>query len=320
MIPRSVLLIGAYAFSTTAADYICCLSPQTSVNCGNNWNGSTSVIWDFKEFSSDSQGLNFAVMNSGKMVVLSYSGTKKQVVIPKGVTRIEQNAFAEILHLTSVTLPEGLESIGRKAFYHCKLTEIVIPDGVKIIEESAFEGCCYLESVRFPDSLTTIGDRAFELCGLQTLILPQNITSIGAYAFAGNEFESVTIPGSLKMIPRGAFENCEKLKQVTICEGIKEIDTQAFCMSNILETLVLPNGFTTIRDGAFEGVFALKSITIPNTVTSIGSDAFYGSYRLEEITYLGTKAEWNAISKKNNWLSECYLSVIHCTDGDIVYS
>ena len=39
-----------------------------------------------------------------------------EVVIPKGVKKLEDNTFYECKNLTSVTLPEGLESIGECAF------------------------------------------------------------------------------------------------------------------------------------------------------------------------------------------------------------
>mgnify|MGYP001974591229 CR=1 FL=1 len=64
------------------------------------------------------------------------------VTIPEGVTSIGERAFSYCKSLTSINLPEGLTSIGKLAFYGCSaLTSITIPTSVKTIGYSAFRGC-----------------------------------------------------------------------------------------------------------------------------------------------------------------------------------
>lgn len=74
---------------------------------------------------------------------------------------------------------------------------------------------------------------------------------------------------------------------------------------------------TSIGSSAFSGCSGLISITIPGSVTSIGSSAFSGCSGLTKIEFKGTMAQWNAISKNNNWDYNTGSYTVYCTDGNI---
>ena len=57
--------------------------------------------------------------------------------------KLEDNTFYDCKNLTSVTLPEGLESIGENCFKDTAIKEITIPKSVKSIGKSAFSGWKY---------------------------------------------------------------------------------------------------------------------------------------------------------------------------------
>ncbi len=61
----------------------------------------------------------------------------------------------------------------------------------------------------------------------------------------------------------------------------------------------------------FDGIY------IPNSVTSIGEGAFCNC-SIVYIVYEGTKSEWEAIQKGEDWDANTPTYTIHCTDGDIV--
>ncbi|MCK9456898.1 MAG: leucine-rich repeat domain-containing protein, partial [Candidatus Riflebacteria bacterium] len=87
------------------------------------------------------------------------------ITIPDGVESIGNSAFAYCYSLASITLPEGVTSIGIRAFYSCySLASITIPDGVTSIDSHAFAYCCSLASITLPDSVESIGDMAFYTC------------------------------------------------------------------------------------------------------------------------------------------------------------
>ena len=107
------------------------------------------------------------------------------VTIPEGVTSIGGGAFSGCTGLMSVTIPEGVTSIGGGAFFGCTgLMSVTIPEGVTLIGDRTFSGCSRLTSVTIPESVTSIGDWAFSDCSsLTSVTIPESVTSIGSRAF-----------------------------------------------------------------------------------------------------------------------------------------
>lgn len=81
------------------------------------------------------------------------------------VTGIAAEGFRALEDVTTLVLPDTLESIGDFAFAHCeKLRGVYIPDSVTSIGEGAFLGCIDMESVSIPEGVATIGADAFDGC------------------------------------------------------------------------------------------------------------------------------------------------------------
>ncbi len=86
----------------------------------------------------------------------------KKIVVEEGVTSIGSYAFSFDVHVTDVTFPSSLKTIGNDAFYGCYgLTSVVIPEGVTTIGAYAFEQCTSIETITVPASATELGNRAF---------------------------------------------------------------------------------------------------------------------------------------------------------------
>lgn len=84
------------------------------------------------------------------------------------VTWIQGEAFAGCEDLTSVTIPDGVESIDFGAFYGCaSLTSVTIPDSVTSIGNAAFEDCTSLTSASVPDG-AAMGEDVFLGCSSLT--------------------------------------------------------------------------------------------------------------------------------------------------------
>ena len=103
------------------------------------------------------------------------------LVIPDGVTSIGYRAFYNCSGLTSIVIPDSVTRIGSHAFYSCdSLASVVIGDSVTSIGSHAFYYCDSLTSIVIPDSVTSIGERAFEDCtSLEIIVIPDSVTSIG---------------------------------------------------------------------------------------------------------------------------------------------
>ena len=113
------------------------------------------------------------------------------------VTRIGEGAFFLCAGLTSITIPESVNSIGEGAFDGCSsITSITIPEGVTSILDFAFNDCSSLTSITIPNSVSIIGRRALHRCySLTSIIIPDSVTSIEEYAFHGcSSLTEITIP------------------------------------------------------------------------------------------------------------------------------
>ena len=131
--------------------------------------------------------------------------------------------YADNLYLngkivTKVTIPEGMTSIGRNAFYrYNKLTDITIPNGVTSIGDNAFYGCSNLISVNFPEVVKYIGEKAFYGCSnLTTITIPKGERLwIQSSAFEGcSSLTSIVLPQDIELINSRAFSNCPELTDV----------------------------------------------------------------------------------------------------------
>lgn len=136
------------------------------------------------------------------------------------VTAIGESAFKDCGELTSISLPETLQTIGSGAFAGCSsLTSITVPDGVTTIEENTFKNCSSLASVNLGSGLTNIKFWAFAFCtALKGITLPASVTSVDAYGFSSTGLERLTLlattPPSLSSDP--SFQGIS-LESITLC-------------------------------------------------------------------------------------------------------
>ena len=207
---------------------------------------------------------------------------------PYTITALGVEAFWNCgSYLTAITLPDGLESIGDKAFYSCaSLTAIDIPSSVTSIGEEAFRSCTSLKDVTLPDGLESIGSYAFNSCTSLTAIeIPSSITSIAENTFGGcTSLKDVTLPDGLESIGSYAFRDCTRLTAIEIPSSITSIGTSAFNGCTRLKDVTLPEGLQSIGVAAFRNCSALTSIDIPASVTSIGKSTFDGCTSLAAAT------------------------------------
>ena len=237
-------------------------------------------------------------------------------------SRYNNKSFNRRVKLSSVVIPKTVTykgtvyhvvGIGGGAFNGCSsLTSIVIQNSVTSIGDWAFGGCSSLTSITIPNSVTSIGIGTFSICSsLTSITIPNSVTSIGDWAFLGCfSLTSITIPNSLTSIGSGTFSICSSLTSVSIPNSVTSIGWVAFRDCSSLKSVTIPNSVTSIGDEAFHNCSLLNSITIPNGVTSIGDWAFHGCKSLKKINYAGTEAQWNNITKGNNWSDNTPATII----------
>ena len=190
----------------------------------------------------------------------------KEVIFEAGTTRIAEYLFANCTGLETITIPEGVTSIDFGAFKNCKnLKTINLPQSITTIESCAFSGCTKLSGVKLPKYVTEIKSEAFYNCDeLTSIEIPKSLIKGG-----GND---------------GAFDNCDKLKEVTFESGTTRIAEYLFANCTGLETITIPEGVTSIDYGAFKNCKNLKTINLPQSITTIGWSAFSSCTSLKNLT------------------------------------
>lgn len=248
-------------------------------------------------------------------VLIEYKGDGGDVVIPDGITAIDDNVFENCCHLTSVTLPNSIKSIGDYAFYACEnLASVIIPDSITSIPYYAFSGCTNLTSVTIGKGVKTIGRSAFEFCpSLRNVYYNGDIASWCSIDFddyanplrneanlyirteSGNFelVENLVIPDNITSIRYDAFKGCISLLKVTIGNGVKHIDDSAFAYSTLTD-VIIGRGIEAIGT-ELALCNALTSITIENNITYIDGYAFSECFDLRSIFFKGTAFEFKKI-------------------------
>mgnify|MGYP000250108834 FL=1 len=82
------------------------------------------------------------------------------VHLPKSLTEIPQGMFAQAARMQTLTIPQGVHSIGTQAFHgNVALAALKLPDGLERIGANAFGNAMLL--LEIPASVTEIADDAF---------------------------------------------------------------------------------------------------------------------------------------------------------------
>ena len=168
--------------------------------------------------------------------------------------------------------------------YSDRITTITLENGVETIGEGAFYNMTHVSQVNLPPSLISIGNAAFDRCtSLTNINLPESLKTIGLLAFAQSGLTSVMLPNGLETLGDSAFQDCQQLQQVSIPYTLSAIPAYAFLRCNNLATIDVPVSIYKIGLGAFYDCSNLESIYLPDNITIIENDAFHGVPQNAEI-------------------------------------
>ena len=127
-----------------------------------------------------------------------------------------------------MVLPNSVQTVGDLAFYECagladedgfvivgdvlyeymgKSSEVTVPDHVVRIGKNAFSKSLLIYKMTIPDSVRSIGPGAF----FGKMVIPIN----GSYGLIMMQMESISIGSGLILVEEGAFQDCQRLKNVS---------------------------------------------------------------------------------------------------------
>lgn len=115
------------------------------------------------------------------------------------------------------------------------------------------------------------------------VIIEEGVTSVGKHAFKEYiQISKVTLPTTLKVIERSAFEGCTSLTDIDLSKtSLTSIGNRAFYGCTSLTDLDLSETSVNLIDQeAFAECKALKSVAVPASLKTIGTKAFYNCQSL----------------------------------------
>lgn len=216
------------------------------------------------------------IRSSDKCLISSWgNGT-----IPDGVVSIGKKAFWAAEQLTSLSIPRSVKTIGEFAFFGCSgLERVAIPDGVTEIGAYAFSGCSSMRAITLPSTLQTLGERALADCSaLQNIALPGGLKTIGASCFhACVALTAIDIPDSVTSIGYAPFSGCTGLTTITVGFNNQHYYSEGNCLMyqknrrvSTIEDIILLAGCSTS--------------VIPSNTMIIETGAFFGITGLTSVS------------------------------------
>lgn len=273
----------------------------------------------------------------------------QSVTINAEIEELPDDLFEYCPHLKKVVLPASLRVIGYYAFYNCSALEgIQLPEGLIEIGEGAFARCSSIRTFHVPASVTQLGslptgrweDDDWDGDGIW---IPSKLSQLTVaagnkvYAAYNNMLysksgrillwclpsaTSVSIRGGTKYIAGGAFQDCSKLTQLTIPEGVVALGNlwdwfefeEGYYPDDYMALLVdedyLPDLNYNDEGSMFYGCSSLQKLSLPSTLASVDESAFDELPALSSLTVASGNRKYAAYDnvfydKEENRLLRC---------------
>ena len=255
----------------------------------------------------------YKIEDDNSCTITDYDGMASSLSIPSAINghtvkQIDTGALSDNGIITSVTIPNGVTTIGFSAFNGCiKLEKIKFSSNLDTVCENAFNNTKWFNNQS--NGLVYVGKVAYKYKGDMPrntkITVKSDTVSISESAFKDcANLTAILIPSSVKHIDKYAFYNCQGLTKLNFNDGIERIENDAFGSCEKLTSVNFSETLKSIGAFAFVECKKLSEITIPQSVTSVGEYAFSGCENLASVTvsddlpYVGGRA-----FEKTKWLN-----------------
>ena len=255
----------------------------------------------------------YKIEDDNSCTITDYDGMASSLSIPSAINghtvkQIDTGALSDNRIITSVTIPNGVTTIGFSAFNGCiKLEKIKFSNNLDTVCENAFNNTKWFNNQS--NGLVYVGKVAYKYKGDMPrntkITVKSDTVSISESAFKDcANLTAILIPSSVKHIDKYAFYNCQGLTKLNFNDGIERIENDAFGSCEKLTSVNFSETLKSIGAFAFVECKKLSEITIPQSVTSVGEYAFSGCENLASVTvsddlpYVGGRA-----FEKTKWLN-----------------
>ncbi|MBQ7342642.1 MAG: leucine-rich repeat protein [Alistipes sp.] len=215
------------------------------------------IDFEFIKTMSNLQLLDLSGLDNTTLPASCLEGTTiPTVLLPWNLTAIPNRAFYQS-SITSIYIPETVQTIGEYAFYQCKSIKgnLTIPDATTSIGNYCFQECTFDGTLTLGAELEIIGEQAFCYCRNFTgnLVIPNSVTRLSYQTFFRCGFDgTLTLSENITTIPQECFEMCNFTGNLIIPDAVSIIGDEAFWACNEFSGyLIIGTGIKTIGMGAF---------------------------------------------------------------------
>ena len=189
VLPEGLKIIGSSAFSSLYS-----LSqiniPSSVISIGNNAFGATDLYKNQSNWENGGFYIDNWLLGVDNVKMTEFSVKDGTVGVSNG--KSDTSLFpTKATSISSLTLPSTLKYIGNRSFARLKITSLELPETLETMKEGAFMNCAFLESVNLEDciNLKSIGNQAFSNCAIKEITVPSNVLEMGALIFNHNSVD-----------------------------------------------------------------------------------------------------------------------------------
>ena len=299
-LPSSLTHIGEYVFNECSA--LSYTTYDNAIYLGNDENPYIALV------KASNESITSCVISDSTRIIcnnaFAYCSLLESISLPEGLESIGSSAFESCDKLISISLPEGLKNIGSSAFRYCyRLSSISLPEGLESISEKTFEGCSSLKSINIPKSIKTIASDSFKNTALSYV----NIVDIAAWCNIKFEDEAASPLYSGKT---DLYLNGDVITYLSIPNGVTTISAYALSSPSIL-WVSLPKSIVSIQDNAFAGCNKLVEIANASKLTISAGSTGNGGIAANAVHVYDPETEESSIEIINGF--------VFCTADDKSY-
>lgn len=189
VLPEGLKLIGSSAFSSLYS-----LSeiniPSSVISIGNNAFGGTDLYENQSNWENGGFYIDNWLLAVDNVKMTDFTVKEGTVGVSDG--KSDTSLFpSKATSISSLTLPSTLKYIGNRSFARLKITSLELPETLETMKEGAFMTCGFLESVNLEDciNLKSIGNQAFSNCAIKEITIPSNVLEMGELIFNHNSVD-----------------------------------------------------------------------------------------------------------------------------------